>query len=552
MPEEPIGTFKPEAKTIMKIFGDVDSYYQIPDYQRPYNWNYEQIEQIWDDIYSAMEVGEESYFLGPAILIEKKGYFEVVDGQQRLTTLTILFCVLRDLYLQNDNKIVNVIRSLVDKKYRLRLITQAKDQSLFEEQILDTVKFPDHELSKKERENNKFLNAVAIFKEKLSRINKAQLSKFVNFLLNKVIIISIVCTKQRFAIKLFQVLNTRGLGLDNADLIKSHLYGTLRNELDRKRFMATWGEIEFLAKQIDESLENLFTFYEYYLLARNPKYSLFEELTATEEFMGQDANKVIFSFKKFVDDFNEIWQKDSSLIYSFWYLPNQVFWKAILTTAKVKGFKEFKGLCKELRKVFYAYWIAGYTTSKIKQLSFNIIGHLKKKKELVEIKREINDKMMADNVVERMSDNINNDAYGEAWTKPLLTLIEYFQTDDAKPAYIEMDRKLHVDHVLPQKWVSISYWKNKWSQEKATFWLSRLGNLALLSGKKNIAASNDSFPKKRKIYKGRGKDGITAFLITQKIIVEKDWTEKEVKNRHKWIIKQVENLLDLKLKKVTL
>jgi len=202
--------------------------------------------------------------------------------------------------------------------------------------------------------------------------------------------------------------------------------------------------------------------------------------------------------------------------------------------------------------VFYAYWIAGYTTSKIKQRSFNIIGHLKEKKELVEIKREINDKMMADNVVERMSDNINNDAYGEAWTKPLLTLIEYFQTDDAKPAYIEMDRKLHVDHVLPQKWVSISYWKNKWSQEKATFWLSRLGNLALLSGKKNIAASNDSFPKKRKIYKGRGKDGITAFLITQKIIVEKDWTEKEVKNRHKWIIKQVENLLDLKLKKVTL
>jgi uncharacterized protein with ParB-like and HNH nuclease domain len=84
------GIFKPEAKTIMKIFGDADSYYQIPDYQRPYSWNTEQIEQMWDDIYSSMETKEESYFLGPIILIERKGYFEVVDGQQRLTTLTIL------------------------------------------------------------------------------------------------------------------------------------------------------------------------------------------------------------------------------------------------------------------------------------------------------------------------------------------------------------------------------------------------------------------------------------------------------------------------------
>ena len=97
--EEIGGIFKPDAKTIMKIFGDTDSYYHIPDYQRPYSWEDEQIEQLWDDIYSAMELGNESYFLGPMILIRAPGgYFEVVDGQQRLTTLTILFCVIRDVY----------------------------------------------------------------------------------------------------------------------------------------------------------------------------------------------------------------------------------------------------------------------------------------------------------------------------------------------------------------------------------------------------------------------------------------------------------------------
>lgn len=551
MPDDLTGIFKPEAKTIMKIFSDADSYYQIPAYQRPYSWNTEQIEEMWDDIYSAIETGEETYFLGPVILIEKKGYFEVVDGQQRLTTITILFCVLRDLYLKDDKKIINAIKSLVDQEYRLRLITQLNSQGQFEDEILDSVNFPESELSKKQLENNKFINAALIFREKLSKITNSQLTKFVSFLLNKVIMISIVCTKQHFAIKLFQVLNTRGLDLDNADLIKSHLYGTLKKELQQQQFVATWIEIETLSKDIEESLENLFTFYEYYLLARNPKYSLFEELVTTKDFK-RDANKVIFLFKIFVDDFREISQMQSSLIYSFKYIPNQVFWKAILTTAKKEEFKDFEGLCRELRKMFYSYWIAGYTTSKIKQLSFNIIGLLKKKMKLAEIKKEINEKMTSDDVIKRMSDNLYADAYGEAWTKPLLTLIEYDQTDDSKITRIEMDRKLHVDHVLPEKWESISYWKNHWTQEEASRWLNKLGNLTLLSGKKNITASNDSFSKKKRIYKGKGLDGMTAFLISQKIIENDNWTEEEVRKRHQWIINQTNTLLEIKINKTAL
>jgi hypothetical protein len=209
---------------------------------------------------------------------------------------------------------------------------------------------------------------------------------------------------------------------------------------------------------------------------------------------------------------------------------------------------------------FGVHYIAGYTTSKIKQLSFNIIGLLKKKNKLTEIKKEIDGKMTADDVVKRMSDNLYDDAYGEAWAKPLLTLIEYFQTDDSKITCIEMDRKLHVDHVLPEKWAAINYWKNHWSQEKAALWINKLGNLTLLSGKKNIAASNDSFPKKRGIYKGKGIDGMTAFLISQKIIGENNWTEegennwteKKVRKRQQWIIEQTENLLDLKIKRIPL
>ena len=72
--------FKPAALTMKKLFTDSDSYYMIPDYQRPYSWGDEQVEQLWDDLFSAMEEKSDNYFLGPLILTgPHDGRFEVVD-----------------------------------------------------------------------------------------------------------------------------------------------------------------------------------------------------------------------------------------------------------------------------------------------------------------------------------------------------------------------------------------------------------------------------------------------------------------------------------------
>lgn len=559
MPEDTSGIFKPESKTIVKIFGDADSYYQIPDYQRPYSWGDEQIEQLWDDLYSAMDSGDETYFLGPVILIRKKDWFDVVDGQQRLTTLTILFCVLRDLYGSDleklDKELANSIRdavvSLVKGKKRLKLITQLDKQNKFEDEILNKVKFPDRELTRKERKQKKFLNAALIFKQKLEELKEKggieSIKEFTDYLLKKVEMITITCSQQGYAIKLFQVLNTRGLDLSHADLIKSHLYSRLEDETERKKFIATWQKVETISKNMDESINDLFTYYEYYLLAQNPKRSLYEELI--DKFKDQDPNKIIYDFETFVDRFFEIWQMESKIIFSLKYLPNQVFWKAILVTAKKEDFNEFDELCKELRKMYYSYWIAGYTTSKIKQLSFNLVGWLKDKKKLEDIKKEIEKKILEDNVIKRMKENLQNNVYGESWLRPLLVLIEYAQTDNSKISYIELDSKLHVDHILPQEWESVPEWSEKWTKPQAEKWLNKIGNLTLLSGKKNIAQQNSSPLKKAEMYK-REHGGTTAFIISQGIInkLEKgSWTEEYVEERQKWMIEQVEIILGVKL-----
>lgn len=351
--------------------------------------------------------------------------------------------------------------------------------------------------------------------------------------------ISITCSNQSFAIKLFQVLNARGLDLSPADLIKSHLYGHCQ-ENKKEQFMSEWRDIEGFTEQIQESLTDLLTYYQYYLLAKNPKHSLYEELL--DEFRNKDSNDVVYEFKKFVKTFMDIYKAETKVLYSFWYLPNQVFWKAILTTAKYTEYQEFEKLCRSLQRFFYAYWIAGYTTTKIKQLSFNLISWIKDKRPLKDIHAEIEVKFSDDMVSRRLLDNLNSEAYGEPWLKSLLVLVEYEQVDNSKPGYIELDNKLHVDHILPEKWDQVQEWKKIWNIDQANECLNKLGNLTLLSGKKNISASNDSFNRKKQIYK-QGHGGKVAFEISKPIIEKASWTEQNVKDRHEWLLKQVKEFL---------
>src|SRR5690606_9978089 len=132
-----------------KIFGDTDAYYQVPDYQRPYRWHDEHVEQLWDDLFSSFrswtfhKKEDDSYFLGSIILIKSKDsdHYDIVDGQQRLTTLTILFSVIRDkvpssLSTKTFNTIKNSIISITEEKQRLRFTTAIDKQNDFVQTIV--------------------------------------------------------------------------------------------------------------------------------------------------------------------------------------------------------------------------------------------------------------------------------------------------------------------------------------------------------------------------------------------------------------------------------
>lgn len=580
--------FKPLSLSIKELFTNADSKYKIPQYQRPYKWEGDQVYQLWDDIYEAFENGEQNYFLGSIITAkprdnEKSSYVDVVDGQQRLTTLTILLCVVRDLFPDinknnEDDKAVKLIMiqhsiSEFGQNERLKLNTHAQHQSAFEKLILkgDTseLRKPYKYLIRTDEEPQyKFINTAVIFSDKLREIGESRAGELINFLFNQVQIIRIDCADRQFAIKLFQVLNDRGMDLSAADLIKSFLLEKLykkykedpdNSKLKEEQFIADWREMEQTIKQCDISMNDLFIIYEYYQLASNPKKSLYDELQ--DIFETKDPNIVIEDIKQFAHTyFKEIWEDNKDkVMYSFWYIRWSMYWKAIILTALHSDYPEIDVTKIELRRFYYLYWIAGKTLSQIKQTSFNLIKWIKEKRPMSEIQKDLDYKLESDGIIDLAARNLQAEHIAfEPWIKPLLILLEYNQTDDSKLAFIYLSKELHLEHILPIKYERYEEW-NHINKEVAARWINSAGNLTLLSGSKNIEASNNPFEVKMSVYRGKGKydekkEKITSFTMTQTIVNEyesnknnKEWNETTMIARLKWFYSEVEDLLDLDL-----
>jgi uncharacterized protein with ParB-like and HNH nuclease domain len=576
--------FTPASLTVKQLFNNSDSLYQIPRYQRPYKWGDEQIDKLWDDLTEAFENQTESYFLGSVITAAPKdtsSYLDIVDGQQRITTLMILFAVVRDLYPNLNRNPANpdpsnitskTIRSsiLADDEYnRLKLYTHINHQTDFENLIINAdttqiVKPKKKQIESDEEPRYKFLNTAAMFNEKLTARGEEYVSKFMNYLFNGVRLIRIDCTSKEFAIKLFQVLNDRGLDLTNADLIKSYLLQKIEEEfkgdenlrtIKENHFMQEWLSIEQIIKKFDDSLNDVFILYEYHLLGSNPKKSLYDELVS--KFKNKKSLDIIKDFKKFVENYNTfLWEADDSDIYALWYLRWNFYWKSILLTAHHTGYTDIAKLTALLKRFYYIYWIAGKTLTAIKQTSFNLIGFVKEQRPIAEIESILQKKIDDDKIIGLTFSALNNNLYTEPWCKPLFCILEYNATDKSKLSWIPLSKDLHLEHIIPTALKNFTEWGHI-TDEIFEYWGNSGANLTLLGGAKNIEASDNPFKVKINVYKGKGlyenkNTKVTGFNITQKIVTDFDnnkhnqeWNEDAIRDRWQWFCDEVAEVLQI-------
>lgn len=145
-----------------------------------------------------------------------------------------------------------------------------------------------------------------------------------------------------------------------------------------------------------------------------------------------------------------------------------------------------------------------------------------------------------------------------SWVKPILILVEYFMSDNANPAYIQMDDNLHVERILPQNPDPLSQWVKDFSEEERGLYTHSLANLTLLGGTKNDQASNKDFKEKKEIYMGHavklGKDKrgreetfkvMTCYKMTIDVAQYTEWTPKSLEKRKEELIQKIESVLTL-------
>lgn len=229
-------------KTISQILTE-EIRYEIPPYQRPYSWEKGNVEQLLEDVWEAYEAKDEEYFIGSLITIEReKGRrYEVVDGQQRLTTLNLLFAKLRDAVDEPARselgRRVLPRNALTGEEESPRLTLRQRDQNFFRRHVLSSKEISPairaEIVKEQDAPKQRIVENLDAIDEFISRHDQKTLKLFANYLLTKVYVVFVTTSSWQSAYRLFNVLNARGMALSNADLIKNRLFARLGGDAKR-------------------------------------------------------------------------------------------------------------------------------------------------------------------------------------------------------------------------------------------------------------------------------------------------------------------------------
>lgn len=544
-----------EIKSLKKIFTDDETFYQIPDYQRPYSWDKENISELVDDLINSYRNDQDiDYFCGSIVLV-KNGRLDVIDGQQRLTTFTIMSCVLRDLYFEQlGSRAKDYVLSSIQDKYdtekrKLKFLTNEQYQIDFEMTILRKIEFSDSRKIEKEFPQNRYLQNAHYFKifldEKFSE-HTININDFVIWLFEKVVLTVITTPDQDNAIRIFNVLNDRGMPLSPMDILKSSLMTRLTGE-DRRAFKIKWENINNNLKITDQlTFEDMLNTYLYYKIATNPSNRLDKELIAVFERENKSPIETIVEIGRFSDSYLAALNSNDKYLYMLKYLQHRIYWHSIITTAHFLGYEDIDRLKKYLVAYYYQNWISGATIARIKQTSFNILRAIKLNRDIDEIICIMKDNLDYYNTTAAYKDELdNNNIYGRKWDKPLLLLIEYFLPDDSKNNFIPLDNKLQIEHILPRKSDNENAdWQTVFTENEREELINSLGNLTLLSMRKNIQANNYSFSDKKTAYENKD-SVITSFIMTRHVLTYDKWDKESILHRKNDMLSKINARLDL-------
>lgn len=545
-----------------KVFSE-EFWFLIPEYQRSYVWQVDNISELVEDLIFAFEnKPENDYFLGSLVLkkIEGSSYpeYQVLDGQQRLTTFFIMMAVLRDIIEDASTKdtihrkIYQERNKLENIPARMRITYKIRDK--VEDFINDFIVEREGTLKVEELRNyidsdNVSLSNMAngilflrdFFEEKQEEID---LEEFTGFIFNKAIFIYVSTDNTEDAFRMFTILNDRGIPLTSADILKSQNIGVLTTEKEIHKYAKTWEEIE---GKHGENFDRFLQFVRTILVKEKARANLLEEFNEkiynvklpgkVKLEMGKDTFELIDKYNSIYEDIIEL--QDTSLSNEY---------KNLITVMKI-GFRSEDWIpplmyyCYKfgtdridefLRKLEYKFtgnWVCGVTPTLRLDAMNNILKAIDNT-DRDNIDKLINNENLFEVDEDEFRKNIEGNIYKKQYARYLLLKLEYLMSDNT--VHLSGYNYITVEHVLPQNPSDDSQWKKDFTDEEREYWTNKLANLVLISKRKNSALGNFDFEEKKKVYLSKRIDAFNG----NKVFIEQnlEWIPKVLEKRQQELI----------------
>lgn len=557
----------PRTKVIKDVFS---SCYNIPSYQRHYVWNTDNVMDMLNDFKEySNDYKEDEYFFGSYIVHVNKdnNTLDLLDGQQRITTLFLLFAFLRDY-----EKAPSVLRKTcadfvyqcgnpyLGEKDTIRLSYNIRGavQNFLNICVLHTCSIKDNwsiiEQNASKSEYGKSVecmcNALICMHRFFEDNQDLDVGNYLAFIFQRVIMLCIEAESLDDAFRLFSVINARGQRLSNADLIKSsnieQFSNNCKNNWEINQEALAWEDMEKdLGNDIDKFLGYLRTM----LLKKRQRETLLIEFDKYifKPCLIQKGKPFLDFVKTSYRNYNYLVNLDNnenskysslvrtlnkSLQSSDW-IPVIMYYYQKFGDEKITDFLK-KVACKNV-----ADMVCGSMTSQRVDNMNCILEVIDKKSTPSEVLAE-NEVFSFDK--DLFVAHLNSPIYGRKYALVLLMLLEYAYSDRAEWKDFGV---ISIEHILPQTPSQDSQWVRIFSDDERNEFTHRIGNLALLGRRKNTSLGNLDYHDKRDRYFNKGDVG--SFAYTQRIFnLYDDWTPENFEANHKRVVENLKSFFGIK------
>jgi len=555
-------------------------WFKIPEYQRPYVWGSDQVNDLLDDISFAQQQNKDSeYFLGSIVFQTREiktdngEYIEndLLDGQQRLITLLLLTAVIRDLSIK-ETRIKTCQDSIFQQANpddnipeRLRIVFDIREEVKdFINEYVKTKRGTEKiEELKMVMQTSKILsiknmaNTILIIRNYFEKAYNTTVDNFFPYLRKKVLMIYVASEELEDAFKLFTIMNDRGLKLRNSDILKAENLRELSNEIDRIKYAKEWEDGEnYFEDDFDVFFSHLRTILvkekarsnlldEFEKNIYNPKIYDKEKKTYIDTTpllkKGKDTFDFIIKHKK---NYIEIFETDHYSKYSSYKLDNLLtvmkttlpadLWiPPVLKFYEKFAYTNFYNFITKLDNKFSYDWIAQYTpTTRIENIN-NILKEIENSENVLKL---FNSYVFEINLTDLIK-TLNGDIYGRRYARYILYKLDFlYSSGDEK---FSNPKTISVEHILPQNPKDDSQWKKDFSDKERIDLTDKIGNLVLISRRKNSSQGRSDFELKKKKY---FENNIELFRNSVKVLTKNSkWTPKELNVNHIDVIAMIEN-----------